>query len=374
MTMQRGNWHVLPSWLFVRPPAWAYSAVGRRDMRLDFLRGFCIFAMIVDHTGGRSFLSWITGGNAFYVSAAEGFVCISGFLVGMVYRAIIVRHGFATAWRKAWRRAAMLYALMAALTVTLFAAGWLLGAEWAVDDAPLATLAAVLTFRRTFFLTDILALYSLLLLGTPLALWLLQRGWTPALLAGSWLLWLLYQLLPELVGSGWSSFHPMAWQILFVYAMALGYHRERVAQAFSRVWQRPLLSVAGVVLVVLVAVYVCRDVFPWMLDVRVAGWIDAAMLKDGVRAGRLLAALAVFPLAFWLVTEAWRPLQHAFGWLLLPLGQRSLRSYALHIPLVVLIDVWHPNKAAVTAGAMIGNTLLQLSAVLVVWWLVQRGR
>ena len=374
MTVQRGNRHVLPSWLFVRPQTWAYSAVGRRDARLDFLRGFCIFAMIVDHTGGRSFLSWITGGNAFYVSAAEGFVSISGFLVGVIYRTIMVREGFAAACRKAWRRAAMLYALMAVLTIGVLAAGWLLGAAWAVAAAPFDLLADVLLLRRMFFLTDILTLYTLLMAGTPLALWLLRRGWIWALLAGSWLLWLLYQLLPGLAGSAWSSFHPFAWQILFVHAMALGYYREHVAHTLNRTWQHLLLGVAGVLFVALVVVFVCKDVFPELLDTRLAYWIDAVMLKDGVRIGRLVATLAFFPLAVWLVTQAWQPLQRAVGWLMLPFGQRSLRSYALHIPLVVLVEVWHPNKAAVTASAIIGNTLLQLSTVLVVWWFVRRGR
>src|SRR4029079_315261 len=55
-----------------------YAAVpesrGKRDLRIDLLRGFCVFVMIVDHVGGES--SWlylVTGGNRFFVSAAEGF-------------------------------------------------------------------------------------------------------------------------------------------------------------------------------------------------------------------------------------------------------------------------------------------------------------
>src|SRR5438874_1921460 len=69
-----------------RPGRWAYRpGPGRRDARLDLLRGFAVFAMVVDHFGGKSWLTLLTGGNEFLVSAAEGFVFLSGFVMGMVY-------------------------------------------------------------------------------------------------------------------------------------------------------------------------------------------------------------------------------------------------------------------------------------------------
>ena len=33
---------------------WTYAAESSRDLRLDLLRGFCVFAMIADHVGGDS--------------------------------------------------------------------------------------------------------------------------------------------------------------------------------------------------------------------------------------------------------------------------------------------------------------------------------
>src|ERR671939_252994 len=69
----------------VAAPGWRYAAEGKRDLRLDFLRGFGGFAMVVDHLGGDSWLYALTGGNRFLVSAAEGFVFISGAVAGIVY-------------------------------------------------------------------------------------------------------------------------------------------------------------------------------------------------------------------------------------------------------------------------------------------------
>ena len=69
--------------------SWHYSG-GKRDLRLDLLRGFAVIAMVADHIGGeRSWLYAITGGDAFFVSAAEVFVFISGLLMGMIYAGVI---------------------------------------------------------------------------------------------------------------------------------------------------------------------------------------------------------------------------------------------------------------------------------------------
>src|SRR4029077_16348594 len=89
----------------------------KRDLRLDLLRSFCIFAMVVDHFGGDSWLYAITGGNRFYVSAAEGFIFISGFIMGQAYRAKRDRSGLPVAMGDALRRARTLYLATVAMTL-----------------------------------------------------------------------------------------------------------------------------------------------------------------------------------------------------------------------------------------------------------------
>ena len=69
---------VLASMRFVATPL-------GRDPRLDLLRGFCVFAMIVDHIGGSSWLYALTGGNRGPITAAEGFVFLSGLVLGTLY-------------------------------------------------------------------------------------------------------------------------------------------------------------------------------------------------------------------------------------------------------------------------------------------------
>ena len=101
-----------------------------RDPRLDLLRGFCVFAMIVDHIGGTSWLYALTGGNRGPVTAAEGFVFLSGLVLGIVSRRRVSRDGLRAAVRSSLGRAWTLYSLT--VTLTLIFVGLTAGTELAI--------------------------------------------------------------------------------------------------------------------------------------------------------------------------------------------------------------------------------------------------
>ncbi|MEW5717934.1 MAG: OpgC domain-containing protein, partial [Chloroflexota bacterium] len=112
---------------------WAYANADQRDLRLDFLRGFAVFIMIVDHFGGASWLYLLTGNNAFYVSGAEAFVFISGLVVGMVYGGIAREQGLRIAQIKSLRRTLTLYKLTVFLTLSFSLLSRWLALPWADD-------------------------------------------------------------------------------------------------------------------------------------------------------------------------------------------------------------------------------------------------
>src|SRR6185295_10109143 len=97
--------------------AWRYPATDRRDLRLDFLRGYAVFAMICDHVAGISWFSPLTGGNRFVTSAAEGFVLLAGLVIGLVYGPRIARSGWLAAADPILRRASVLYGVTVGLTL-----------------------------------------------------------------------------------------------------------------------------------------------------------------------------------------------------------------------------------------------------------------
>src|SRR5262249_57418116 len=108
--------------------------------------------MIVDHVGGPSWLYALTGGNRFFTSAAEGFVFISGMVVGLVYRGLIEKEGLGPALRRVLERAAQLYLVAVGLTLVFLPLSEMLGLPWAqgIDlSDPAALVVGILTLHRT---------------------------------------------------------------------------------------------------------------------------------------------------------------------------------------------------------------------------------
>jgi len=368
------------------PAAGGYRQEGARDLRFDFLRGFAVLAMVVDHIGGPSWLYALTGGNKFYTSAAEAFIFISGLLVGIVYGRVALRDGLEAGMSRALRRAGVLYLLTVSVTLPLLVISELLELPWATGvylHDPLAIIVGVLTLHRTYYLIDVMLLYTLLLALAPVALYLLVRGQTRVLLAASWLLWLAFQIAPDQAEIPWPIvgnylFFFSAWQVLFFTAMVLGFHRDRLARWFPPRVQRVLLVLSGLGFAGLVVLYRLGDsVWQW-LPVDHPAFADPNSLvvflfgKGDVRPGRVVASAIVFGFFFLLVTQCWRPLYRGLGWLLLPLGQNALYAYTAHIVLVVLLGIALLPFSMVDRQLPWLNTLLQLFGLAVIWVLVKR--
>jgi hypothetical protein len=352
--------------------AWHYRG-GKRDLRLDLLRGFAVIAMVADHIGGEhSWLYAITGGDAFFVSAAEVFVFISGLLMGIIYAGVVARQGLGAALMKSLQRAWTLYLMTISLTLTLMALSTQVGlgwGPWAPDTNWLDFIVSILTLHRTFYLTDILLLYTLLVLAAVPVLVVLVHARTTYVLAGSWGLWMLWQLAPQHAQFPWSItdnsvFNFPAWQALFVTAMAIGYHRQRLEQHLARVSERMVLGITGAFVATVIAAHVGL-LLPSSVSHGIV--IEQLFSKLDLRVGRLLVFAGFFTFAFVLVTVAWVPIRRALGWLLLPLGQDALSAYILHLFVVVLAMKVRPLVFETTLATTTENTLFQLTGITFIW-------
>lgn len=379
---------------------WAYAAsrdAGEtRDLRLDLLRGFCIFAMVVDHIGGDSWLYAITGGNRFYVSAAEGFVFLSGYTVGQAYHRKIDRGGLADAMLDALRRARTLYFATVALTL-VFSALYLytdislwVGRDFSLGiEDPRELVVAAMTLHYTYHGTDILAMYAIFVAVAPIALLLLAFGRWWIVAGGSIAWWWAFQLYPERASFPWPILHadnfPLgAWQILFFVGMALGFQREPFTRWLHR-WPevRVVLVAFGAMLTLtLISVFWSQQsgnrlppALPFALFDIDPSALDERFFKVSLRPWRLLAFAAAAIAAYTLATYLWRPVRVLTGWLLLPLGQHALYSYIVHFFLILVVFNLAPSVLDVAMRnppPQLVETLLQLTVVATLWVMIRR--
>jgi len=361
---------------------WAYAAAGQRDLRLDLLRGFAVFAMVADHFGGSSWLYLITGGNTFIVSAAEAFIFISGLTVGIVYGALAMQEGLRSAQFKALKRALTLYKLGVALTLLFASISVLFKLPWSdqvQSGDPLRFALNVATLRQTMYLVDIPLMYLFLMLAVPAGLWLLIKGQTVLLLAASTALWTVSQLFPTQLQVPWpimgnTAFNLAAWQLLFFVAMAIGFHRKALSERFAGLPRLPYFLFIGLCLVRLLQFNATRgamlaDLIPGL---NTQAFMNGLFLKSALAPGRLIASAILFQFAFLAATLLWRPVAALFGWLLLPLGQNALYGYTMHVVVIGLFSAVLPYLpgSVMNMGAI--STSLQLLAILAIWLMIQR--
>jgi hypothetical protein len=367
---------VVMTWL----QAWAYTAAepgARRDLRIDLLRGFCVFAMLADHLGGESWLYAITGGNGRFVSAAEGFVFISGLVMGQVYASKIKRLGLKHAIGQALLRARTLYVITTVMTL-IFAltrlytdlAMWVPRSVSPGAESLPEVIVGTLTLHFTYHGTDILALYVFCVLGSVAGLTALAFGKWRWVLGASWLTWLGYQLQPDLHLPWYirnsENFPFAAWQVLFMTGLVIGFRGPALTRWLER---RPALRTALIGLAVVVAIGVASS--SAIFGDSAPGLFDKVAQRPVRLAGFAAAALMLYTA----VTLAWLPVRRATGWLLLPLGQHALYCYTLH--LFVILFIINAVRGAPIAGPMwwssvMSGTTLQIGLVLAMWVLVRR--
>ena len=331
-----------------RQNSWQYDPYfyGKRDLRIDLLRGVAIVSMVVNHLECRSYFNNITQGHI-YASSAEGFVFLSGFVLGFVTLQRIDKIGLNSAMHKLLERAKVLYftsfILIAGLGLLSIVSPGMTRPSF--DRAPgewWQILLAAGTLHLAPPIVDILQLYVLCLLASPAIFWLLRRGLLLPLLTVSWTLWWIQQVHPYSF-----SFQPLdrahpyfvfsTWQILYVHGVAAGYHKDKLAKTWKQLPKIPvLLGMLAIVVAALVAAHFDLQMGTWPPRVQDrALWLR---LTDRSINGpiRLVTLLGLFSLMFMAVDRFWVPLEKMLGKLLIPLGQNSLYVYIIHVPLTLI--------------------------------------
>jgi len=209
---------------------------GKRDLRLDLLRGIGQWMIFLDHIP-YNFVNWFTLRNYGFSDAAEIFVFISGYSIGFAYGPAVKADQFLAAAKRLWTRASQLYVAHILLCLLLIAQVARTAARF---DNPMykdefnvaqfldrtdITIGQALLLKYKPVNLDVLPLYIVLVLAAPAVLWgLLRRpNWT---LLCSAVLYVAARHfdwnLPSFPGGKW-YFNPFAWQFLFVFGVWCGF-------------------------------------------------------------------------------------------------------------------------------------------------------
>lgn len=330
---------------------WRYTSKSTsRDIRLDLLRGFCIFVMAIDHIGVFGPDTWlyaVTGKGDFYLSAAEGFVFISGLVMGLVYFKLIAREGLSSVVPKVLARVVKLYWL--AVGLALFFIGlaqftplkiWA-QRDWITITDPTELVVNVLTLHYGYHGSSILVMYIMFIALTPALFYFLSKGQTRQVLAVSWLVWLGNYLYPSAFTMPFAANFPLAsWQALFVTGLVIGWHREKFAGLLKSNWRKVYYAAIAGTAIFMLAVYLLRlngglaDAFP-LLNEKIV-WQEIS--NKGALPPLRMALIFIYLQAFYLLlTFCWKPLFKLVGWYFIPVGEKALYSYTIHLMVIVLV-------------------------------------
>lgn len=324
-----------------------------RRWEFDALRGLMLVLMTVTHL--PTVLSEPLGQPLGYVSAAEGFVLLSGFMAGWVYTLKARRSGDTLMRRALLKRAATVYACQAGLLSFLLTGALLIGlasGQRAISDLasyalrePMAAWLGGLTLLYAPPLLDILPLYILFLLASP---WVLQRGRQQGwgwILAGSVTLWLaaqlglgawLYERLAATVRlpvprDQTGAFNLMAWQFLWVLGLWLGATRADGRPAAPPAFPRWMVQAAFAI--ALTGLFWRHAAGQTPLPGN--AWVG--MLFDKWNLGPM-RVLSLFALMVLLLHYADRLLPRLPRWRVLEqLGAASLAVFCAHLVVVLLV-------------------------------------
>lgn len=171
----------------------SYTSVDKRDLRIDMLRGMAMLMMVVAHVEVMSLFNILTWERFGLITGAEGFVILSGFVLGFLKRRQLQTEPLLSVSYSLIRRAVTLYVVNIVIILSILILGWISFIDIyelthfvdrysgvAYSMYPVSEQIKEAWFNQIIFLrigphqSQILGLYFYLLLLSPIFLWLLH--------------------------------------------------------------------------------------------------------------------------------------------------------------------------------------------------------
>lgn len=325
---------------------------------LDYLRGFFILVIIIDHLWRwPNVFEYVSGRGELWVSAAEGFVIISGLLVGYVRGYKGLKRSFSDISKRLMTRGIMLYIWAFITTVLLVAASWYLTFQSNIAHVPFeqfdwsGVIKNALLLGYTHILSHFLYLYAIFLVVSPVLVWLLRRK--------LWWLGASISVGLYIIGTKWPM-EWMQWQLLFFIPAIAGFYLDSI---IAKLRHLPTLAIwlfiAGGVASILWSAATILPIAPGTYHLELFD-------REPLSPARVLMAFVWFITLAYLFNRGIRWLERSIGWLLMPFGTRSLTAYICHSLPLMLIALFVPS----TSSFFI-NSLLVIVAIMATWTIVK---
>ena len=345
-----------------------YDNSGKRDLRVDFIRGFVMLILISVHIQMTSLYNYVAWERFGMVTGAEGFVLLSGLILGMLSRLRMQKDGFGITANKQFNRAFLLYRTSLVVILSVF----LINLIPYIDASEAMTfttyggkvynlypdldkfaefhniiMAKFLMLRYGPHQFQILGLYVILLMLAPFILWLLSKQRYGLVLALSWIIYFGnngFHARP--IGAQFEYAFPLlTWQILFVHGLVIGYYRNEIWNFFhSKKGAFTFWAIFMAFLGFLFFTY--NNPIPQLADAMKLHFIEPETFKkiyktyfdkNTLGIGRLMNDFAVLVVSYGMLSYFWKPINKLFGWFFIPLGQASLYVFILHVYACIVI-------------------------------------
>jgi len=329
------------------------------------------------------------------VTGAEGFVLLSGLILGLLSRLRMEHDGFGSTVNKQFNRAFLLYrtsifVILSVLVVNIFIDATAVMTFTTSDGANVYKLYPDLSVFAQYhdkiiakFVMlqygphqfQILGLYVILLMFSPFILWLLSKERVGLVLALSWMIYFGnngFHARPT--GAQFEYAFPiLTWQILFVHGLTIGYYRNEIWNFFHSKKGAVAFAITFVLFLGFLF-FTYNNPLDKIPDYLRLHYIDPDTFrsiynnyfpKNTLGIGRLMNDFAMLIVSYALLSYLWQPINKAFGWFFIPIGQASLYVFILHVYACIVIS----NIAWFGGENILVNTLGH-TAVFVFMWLM----
>lgn len=315
-----------------------------RLIYLDVLRGLMLVIITFDHLAGP--IKSITFEPLGFVSAAEGFIFLSGFVYGLVYTRFYKNGGLSAILVKSGKRAGVIYFYHWLVLIIVFGCSLLNLCEFReltlFKYQPLKSV----TFFSLFLLQphnmDILPMYVIFVLSGPFLLRAVDSGRTKTVLAISITLWLISQSTVlqynkyDLQSSGFhfGYFNILSWQLLFITGLFFGHNRSSSRYSIPTSISLTVVAITGL-LIFAIARYSPHDSLLFRL-------ISHFSQRETLGASKVINFGLMAYLVFFITKGKGNNIR--LRWLAF-LGRHSLQVFAYSVCLVSFVlpvksDVW----------------------------------